>query len=85
MYDNYINVAKSINFICSRYNFDKYEFQNTPCSDLSNAVCDHFITPPEYAVPARAIYDLMYIRERRHMYEFTNIEIQTMIEVLCLQ
>ena len=27
--------------------------------------------------PAGAIYDLMYIRERRHiMYEFTNIEIQ---------
>ena len=72
------DVAKSINFICSRYNFDKYEFQNTPCSDLTNAVYDHFIT-------AGAIYDLMYIRERRHMHEFTNIEIQTMIEVLCLQ
>ena len=80
------DVAKSMSFICSRYNFDKYEFQNTPCSDLTNAVCDHCITPPEYAVPAGAIYDLMYIRVRRHnMYEFTNIEIQTMIEVLCLQ
>ena len=42
------DVAKSINFICSRYNFDKYEFQNTPCSDLTNAVCDNFVRTKYY-------------------------------------
>ena len=56
------HVSKTINFICSRYNVDQYDFQNTSCSDLINDVREYFKTLPGYAIATGAIHHIMRIR-----------------------
>ena len=75
------DAGKSLNFVCHKYNIDKYNIVN-----ISNQVIDHkyFDCTTETATSAGNIIDLLYIRDNLKYYKFNLDDVQEMIDYLCL-
>ena len=79
-------ILQSVNFICSKYNIDKYDI-----TTYANNVCRHPICrilqdrlSDEKNISISIIKDLMYIRENIDHFLFDMIEISDMIHyIMC--
>ena len=76
------DACKSVNFICSKYDINKYII---PTVSYRDSICTYFSCTEDYSVSAGAICDLCYIRDHIiHTTNFDIYEVEYMIDYLCL-
>ena len=72
-------ILQSVNFICCKYNIDKYDI-----TTYANNVCRHRICRIlQDRLSISIIKDLMYIRENIDHFVFDMTEISDMIHYMC--
>ena len=78
------DLSNSINFICSKYNINKYQIADMPASDALICLCEvrYEKLSENVLKSAGAIKDLLCLKESNDN-NFTVNEIDTMIEYIC--